>query len=113
MSKPTIEFTAPMTAWKPSAGLPGAWERVLADDPSTGRYTGLIRYEPSVDTSPLGVRTHPYWEEVYILEGDLTDLTLGKTFTAGMYACRPPHMQHGPWRTKSGALMLEFRYSDE
>jgi hypothetical protein len=90
--------------------LPGVWERKLAGDRGTGEYTGLIRYEPGVDTSPVGVRTHDYWEEVYILEGDLIDQTLGKVFAAGMYACRPPQMPHGPWRTDSGVLMLEFRY---
>jgi hypothetical protein len=28
-------------------------------------------------------------------EGDLTDLRLGETFTAGMYACRPPGCRTG------------------
>jgi hypothetical protein len=46
----------------------------------------------------------------HILEGDFTDLTLGETFGPGMYACRPPGMLHGPWRTDAGALILEIRY---
>jgi len=46
----------------------------------------------------------------HILEGDLTDLALGQTFRQGMYACRPPGMLHGPWRSESGALTLEIGY---
>jgi hypothetical protein len=110
MPKPSLEFNLPDSVWTASTVLDGVWERKLAEDSTAGEYTGLIRYEPAVDTSPLGIRAHPYWEEVYVLEGDLTDLSLGTTFTTGMYACRPPYMPHGPWRTDSGVLMLEFRY---
>jgi hypothetical protein len=111
MAKPELEFHRPTGPWAPAGGqVTGIWSQTLAEDPETGAYTGLQRYDPGVDTSPLGVRTHDYWEEVYLLEGDLTDLNLGQTFTAGMYACRPPGMPHGPWRTERGATMLEIRY---
>jgi hypothetical protein len=26
-----------------------------------------------------------------------------------MYACRPPGMAHGPWRSTAGALLIEWR----
>ncbi|GAC1395696.1 MAG: hypothetical protein NVSMB65_14740 [Chloroflexota bacterium] len=111
MPKPELEFHRPGGAWVPAGGtVPGIWAQVLAEDPETGAYTGVLRYDPGVDTTPLGVRVHAYWEEVYLLDGDLTDLRLGVTFTAGMYACRPPGMAHGPWRTERGAVMLEMRY---
>ena len=110
MVKPELEFHRPAGPWVAAAGsVRGIWTQTLAEDPATGAYTGLVRYEPGVDTSPLGVRVHDYWEEVYLLEGDLTDLRLGETFSAGMYACRPPGMAHGPWRTEHGVLMLEVR----
>jgi hypothetical protein len=47
---------------------------------------------------------------VYLLDGELTDLTLGRTFRAGSYASRRPGMPHGPYRTPSGCTMLEIRY---
>ena len=47
-----------------------------------------------------------------MLEGDLTDLTLGRTFGPGDYASRRPGMPHGPYRTASGCLMLEIRTTD-
>ena len=43
------------------------------------------------------------------LEGDLTDLTLGRTFHAGHFASRRPGMPHGPYRTDSGCVMIEIR----
>jgi hypothetical protein len=110
MAKPELEFHRPTGPWVADEGpVRGIWTQTLAEDPATGAYTGLVRYEPGVDTSPLGARVHAYWEEVYLLEGDLTDLRLGETFSAGMYACRPPGMPHGPWRTAHGVLMLEVR----
>ena len=111
MAKPELEFHLPEGEWLPAGGaVPGIWSQTLAEDHSTGAYTGLLRYEPGVDTTPTGTRVHDYWEEVYILAGDLRDLGLGQTFTAGMYACRPPGMRHGPWRTEQGVTMLEIRY---
>jgi hypothetical protein len=65
-----------------------------------------------VDTAASGTLTHDVWEEVWILEGSLHDLRLDQTFTQGMYACRPPGMPHGPWRSADGCLTFEVRYRD-
>ncbi|MGZ3143588.1 cupin domain-containing protein [Lentzea chajnantorensis] len=86
---------------------PGVTERVLSHDPATPTLTRLARWQPGLETS--GVIRHDYHEEVYLLEGDLTDLTLGETFTAGHFASRRPGMPHGPYRTDGGCLMLEIR----
>ncbi len=72
--------------------------------------TRLARWAPGLDTSSAGVITHAYVEEVYLLDGELTDLSLGTTFTAGYFACRPAGMPHGPYRTKTGCTMIETRY---
>jgi hypothetical protein len=110
MAKPTLEFHVPVGPWVAIEGpVAGVWAKTLAEDPDTGDSTRLLRFDPGVDTTAQGIRIHDYWEEVYLLEGDLTDLRLNQTFGAGMYACRPPGMPHGPWRTDRGALMLEMR----
>lgn len=110
MPKPELEFHAPTAQWRPISGrAEGISELILASDPDTGDYTRLMRFEPGADSSANGVLTHDFWEEVYIVTGDLTDLRLDETFTAGMYACRPPGMAHGPWRSEQGVLMVEFR----
>ncbi|WP_448627663.1 cupin domain-containing protein [Geodermatophilus sp. URMC 64] len=112
MSKAEHEFfpTADVP-FTPCAGVvPELTERVLAADPATGVATRMLRFEPGTDTSPNGEQVHDFWEEVYVLEGSLTDLRLNETFTAGMYACRPPGMVHGPWRSEDGCLTFEVRY---
>ena len=112
MPKPELEFfDVRHVDWTPANPLvPGLRDRILARDPDTGAATRLLRFEPGTDTSVAGVQVHDFWEEVYILEGSFTDVTLNQTFSAGMYACRPPGMPHGPWRTDEGVLTFEARY---
>lgn len=90
------------------AGGPGIEEKILSRDPATGDVTRLLRFAPGVRTAEVIV--HDFWEEVFIVEGTLVDLALGRTFTAGMYACRPPGMTHGPYASPGGALLFETRY---
>ena len=111
MSKPEFEFfPATDVEWTRVPGpAEGLTERILArQDASVA--TRLLHLEPGTDSSPNGVQIHDFWEEVYILEGEMTDVRLGETFTAGMYACRPPGMEHGPWTTEAGCLTFEVRY---
>jgi len=112
MPKPEYEFfDAAEVDWTPCAGaVSGLDERILAADDEQGVATRILRFEPGTDTTPNGVQVHDFWEEVYILEGAFTDLNLGKTFTAGMYACRPPGMPHGPWVSEDGCTTFEARY---
>ena len=76
----------------------------------TGSRTRLLRFHPGARTTQPFV--HAYWEEVYLIAGDLIDLGSGKekTFLANTYACRPPGIHHGPFRSKSGCLLLETHY---
>jgi hypothetical protein len=102
-------FPAEEGSW--TAGGPGITQRVLSQDPEDETLTRLARWAPGTDTSTAGVIWHEYYEEVYLLEGSLTDLTLGRTFTVGQYASRRPGMPHGPYRTDDGCTMLEIRYN--
>lgn len=88
-------------------------EKVIVRDSENGTVSRLLKFEPGTDTSPNGVLQHDCWEEVYILEGSITDLRLKQTFTKGMYACRPPGMLHGPWITKEGCMTFEVRYDQK
>ncbi len=108
--KPETEFFDTKTLpWSPGERR-GVSERVLARDPDGGLLTRLVRWDPGLDTSDGGPVTHKHAEEVLILSGSMHDLTLDRTFGAGHYACRPPGMAHGPWRTADGCTMLEIRY---
>ncbi|WP_206666453.1 hypothetical protein, partial [Peribacillus simplex] len=55
-------------------------------------------------------QVHDFWEELYIIEGSLIDLRLNEEFTTGMVACRPPGMEHGPWKSTNGCRIFEVRY---
>ena len=105
-------FPATDVEWTPALGgaVPGLHERILAQDGEGGVATRILRFDPGTDTSPAGVQVHAFWEEVYILEGSLHDLTLGQTFQRGTYACRPPGMPHGPWVAPQGCTTFEVRY---
>jgi hypothetical protein len=110
MPKPEFEFFEPSQVPSRSVGgIPGLTEKILSEDPETGDYTRILQFAPGTDTTP-GVQTHEFWEEVWIIEGSIHDLTLDQTFSAGMYACRPPGMPHGPWRSINGCRTFEVRY---
>ncbi len=116
MPKAELEFFDPESLpWRPVAGSAtggaggaGVSEKILAEDRATGDVTRLLRFDPGTETS--GTIAHDFWEEVWILRGSLVDLGKRQTFTAGMYACRPPGMTHGPYRTPEGCLTFEIRY---
>lgn len=104
------EFFAPdAMPWR-DGPQPGTAEKVLSQDQADPDVlTRLARWAPGFTTSD-GVIRHEWAEEVYLLEGDLHDLTLDRTFRAGHFASRPTGMPHGPYRTTSGCVMLEVRY---
>jgi len=101
-------FATGDVAWTDAGG--GISERLLSRDTVDGTLTRIARWAPGT-TSGHEVIRHEYVEEVYLLEGELTDLTLERTFGPGDYACRPPGMPHGPYVTTGGCTMLEIRYS--
>lgn len=115
MSKPEMEFWDPFDGrhtWTPIAGVEGLSELVLSRDQEAGSSTRLLKFEPGCDTTSMGVQEHDFWEEVLIYEGDLHDMTLNQVFGKGEYACRPPGMRHGPWKSPNGCITFEVRTFD-
>ena len=116
MAKPEFEFFRPdHIKWEqitgsPTAGVggPGVVQKILSQDKESGDVTRLLKFDAGVETKES--ITHDFWEEVWILEGELIDVAKKQSFTAGMYACRPPGMIHGPYRVPKGCTTLEFRY---
>jgi hypothetical protein len=75
----------------------------------------LLRFAPGVFTAAPFV--HEYWEEVYLVSGDLTvgsdaNGNGGKSFPPNTYACRPPGAHHGPFKSNGGCTLLEMHYFD-
>jgi anti-sigma factor ChrR (cupin superfamily) len=117
MPKPELEFFAPdHLPWRQVAGSqtggaggPGVEQKILSEDPETGDVTRRLRFAAGVETTET--ISHDFWEEVFIVEGTLIDLGKKQTFKAGMYACRPPGMLHGPYRIPAGGcITFEVRY---
>jgi hypothetical protein len=122
VSKEHKEFhTVDMSSgWETPPGYPdGIEQKILAGelDEAAGRgsRTRLLRFQPGIFTTEPFV--HDYWEEVYLLNGDLTvgndkDGNGGVAFDPDTYACRPPGAYHGPFKSEGGCMLLEIHYYD-
>ncbi len=137
MNKPHLEFhTLDMDrGWQTPAGYPaGIQQKILASDideaKQSGSRTRLLRFAPATFTTeprllrfaPATFTTEPFvhdhWEEVFLLDGDLTvgndsSGEGGTRFAARTYACRPPGAVHGPFKSVGGCMLLEIHYYDE
>jgi len=119
MPKSTINYWNPMrlenkSKWTPIKGMEElAEELTLASDEVSGDYTRLTRFKPGADTTLFGPKSHPYPEEVIILEGRLYDHAFGKWLETGDYASRPPGEVHGPFKTDVGCVVLEMSYPSQ
>ena len=113
----TIDMTQ---GWEVPPGYPpGIEQKILAgslDEANrAGSRTRLLRFAPGIYTKAPFV--HTYWEEVYLVSGDLTvgndaQGEGGEAFAPNTYACRPPGAFHGPFKSNGGCLLLEIHYYD-
>ncbi len=108
------------SGWEVPPGYPaGIQQKILAgaldETKKRGSRTRLLRFLPGVFTTAPFV--HDYWEEVYLMSGDLVvgndaKGKGGQSFSPNTYACRPPGAAHGPFRSDGGCLLLEIHYYD-
>jgi hypothetical protein len=113
----TLDLT---DGWHTPPGYPAGIEhKILAgalDEANRrGSRTRLLRFHPGVYTTKPFV--HEYWEEVYVISGDLIvgndeHGREGERFLRNTYACRPPGVYHGPFKSETGCLLLEIHYYD-
>jgi hypothetical protein len=113
----TIDMT---DGWEVPPGYPpGIEQKILAgsldEQNRAGSRTRLLRFAPGIYTKAPFV--HTYWEEVYLVAGDLTvgndaQGEGGEAFAPNTYACRPPGAFHGPFKSNGGCLLLEIHYYD-
>lgn len=107
--------------WASPPGYPsGIKQRILAgkldEEGKVGNRTRLLRFDPGVYTTKPFV--HDYWEEVYLVSGDLIvgndeQGEGGEAFAPNTYACRPPGAHHGPFKSEGGCVLLEIHYYDQ
>ena len=118
--KPHTEF-APLDmdeGWETPPGYPeGMQQKILSTDldeeTKTGSRSRFLRILPGCySTKPF---VHDHWEEVYLVEGDMIvgndeNGEGGEQFHAPTYACRPPGVHHGPFKSVNGCVMFELHY---
>lgn len=108
------------SGWEVPPGYPEGMEQKiisgeLDEKNKRGSRTRLLRFQPGIfSTKPF---VHEYWEEVYLLSGDLIvgnneNGEGGEAFQPNTYACRPPGVHHGPFKSEGGCVLLEFHYFD-
>mgnify|MGYP006297039471 CR=1 FL=1 len=103
-------FDVEALPWEAVAGMPGTEQKILAGDRDSADLTRLARMPAGADYE--GSLVHDFWEEIWILSGRIFDKRTGLTYTAGMYSCRPPGMEHGPFRFEEDTVVFEVRYTD-
>ena len=104
--------------WETPYGYPeGIKQKILASDlneeTKTGSRSRLLRFDSGVYTKEPFV--HDHWEEVFLVSGDLIvgndeQGNGGKTFNKATYACRPPGVYHGPFKSENGCTLFELHY---
>jgi hypothetical protein len=96
---------------------PGFWKKILASNidetNKTGSRSRLLRIGPRVFSEKPFL--HDHWVDVYLSDGDLivgndSNGNGGEQFVAPMYACRPPGVAHGPFKSEKGCLLFELHY---
>ncbi|MBX9739667.1 MAG: cupin [Beijerinckiaceae bacterium] len=113
----TLDMSA---GWEVPAGYPaGIQQKILSgaldEENRKGSRTRLLKFIPGTYTTKPFV--HEYWEEVFLVSGDLTvgndeQGNGGESFKPFTYACRPPGAFHGPFKSEEGCLLLEIHYFD-
>jgi len=104
--------------WHPLPGYPqGIQEKIIAgaldEKAKRGNRTRLLRFGPGTYTTKPFV--HDYWEEVFLVSGDLTVGNDdrgdgGEKFEGYTYAVRPPGVIHGPFKSDTGCILLETHF---
>ena len=118
--KPHLEFEElNMTeGWEEPEGYPkGMQQKILTSDLDEAKKTGsrsrFLRLLPGVySTEPF---IHDHWEEVFLVSGDLIvgndkNGNGGNSFNTATYACRPPGVYHGPFKSEKGCTLFELHY---
>lgn len=90
--------------------IPGIKELLLSEDLETGSYSRIVLFQPGFEFDKA--LKHPFWEEIFVLEGHVFDIGSDTLYTKGSYGLRPPGTLHGPYKIELGAQVLEITWYD-
>ena len=88
--------------WEKPAGFPEGLKRKVLRTGADGKpRAALLRLEPGFE---MDAHSHDLAEQHYVIEGMYEPS--GREYPAGSYHYLPSHIQHGPFRSRAGALLL-------
>jgi hypothetical protein len=103
--------------WETPPGYPDGIEQKiisgrLDETNKNGIRSRLLRFKPGAASTETFV--HEYWEEVMLMAGDLrVGSQYEESYAPYTYACRPPGIHHGPFKSDAGCLLFEIHYYDD
>ena len=123
MSKPHLEFhpVDMNEGWHTPAGYPaGIKQKILASDlDETGKMGSRSRllkpgsrrlHHRSFSSMTTGSRG---LSDVRVISSSAMTPTQAAKVVAPTYACRPPGVHHGPFKSEQGCMLFEMHYYDE
>lgn len=88
--------------WQPAETYPaGAEQKVLSVGGVMAPRTILLKLPPGWD---MKAHSHVFTELHYVLEGEYE--SLGETYRQGIFRVIPKEVEHGPFTTQEGAIIL-------
>ena len=88
------------SVWERAEGYPeGTKSKILRDE--EGAKTMLLKLPRGFQ---MGSHTHIYNEQHLVLDGEYE--SEGKVYPSGTYRLIPAHKNHGPFTSKTGAIIL-------
>ena len=97
-----VAVNASEIAWEAPAGYPsGISRKVLRRGIRGEPRTALLKLEPGFE---MNAHAHVYVEHHYVIDGEYE--SQGQRYPAGSYRMIPRHANHGPFRSREGALIL-------
>lgn len=97
-------------SWGPAPGydVPGAEQKILLER-SGGAHVRLVRW-PAGFVTGLTALNHPDADEfAWVVSGRSVSLVTGREATPGAFCSVPAGLDHGPFTTPDGVMLLEVR----
>lgn len=105
-SQKVVLKTATMD-WENSRAAGVFRKKLEREETEQGRATTIVRYEPG---SRYPIHHHPYGEEIYVLQGVLSDEH--GDYPAGTYIRNPSGTSHTPYSEEGCTLFVKLCYFD-
>jgi len=88
--------------WSEAPEYPdGTMQKVLSVGGTIAPRTIILKLSPGWE---MASHSHRFTELHYVLDGEIE--SEGKTYAAGTFRVVPESVEHGPFRSKSGAIVL-------